>query len=1114
MKIHKNLVYLFKLYINKISMKNWNSYSPKEKVKLMQIFIRNGITDLNQMQEYINSFDTNPKKDLNKVDEAIQTLNQQDSYSSINRPTPTTYNTGGKKQSVEMTPSEAEALNKKLDTSQYMLAVGNSPEDPAYLSPGYLEPATVKAFDSQEDYNRHIGDKFGEYVSNSISNAGTKLAPVLAGTAAFPFALNLGMAAYANPFVRTALDVVGTIDGVRNFVSDNGVSKTIRLAKEGDTWGAVKSGVGDIFDIASIGDLYTVGKPLFHKAKKKFGEKVFGMVEDMNGYVKEGSHFRIVDKPAIDDAITSGVIRAKTGLYHGTPEYLKANFFKYLDDIPNWENMDAVNLRDLLESKGAFDDLSANAKKVAKIRIRNSTNQGGTVHYFRNTPYPAYEIKPSNYVIETPESVGSFVAGQKGREYTNVPLEKAEITLLKTNGSVKGASLPTKGSSYWKYSPFWEMWKSHNFATGGRLLDGNEEEQTLSGKGYIQTNQADLSDVETFNRNWYKYRDTQLANAIKDNYDAKYTEGLNFLQKGFPNWTDQTKVANAARNYINKKLDTVTEFDSREALKDLKTRSWLEDEYYNIFPNKKPNIELIGPPKPVSDSDLKFIIEFLYNGVYNPKTHSIVYNKGLEKSSTKVHERAHASVPMIKGVSRSPLLAPILKVQLMDTVKADPTYYDAVDEIYARLMQLRFANNLDPTHTYTLDEVKAMRNDSKFKDYGIFNRYTDESILLLLNEVAQNTTDSTKLNYVNPDNIAAYGGKLNTLENGGDKDNSYIPNIFLDPLSLVSFNKSNDNKLGVPYRDFNSSDYSYYDANKGNMPTEKGGHWTSRNNETGQILKSPDHPTFINELIEGLKKGYVPTENPIDDLFYSIPKINSYPDIPMRNLNERYNIFEDDKANNSKKAHRESLDNFIKNNPTLYGLNTADFADFFSQLAGLEGSYKKDAGKGMMYSGYYGLKDGSDDTEDEQHKRAFKHLAGLFQNSIVKEDILKGLSLGYSPAQILAKYWNQGNRVTQFLWNGVDDKDGKGSKISEYGWNMTADIDYLKYLKDAITDDEVKVKDAKSLNEAIVRVRKPNINYSNREADILKFNTARNKKFDTKKLRVGDTIYLTPPQEK
>lgn len=198
----------------------------------------------------------------------------------------------------EMTPLEAAALNKTLNNSQYMLAVGDSPDDPAYLSTDLLEPAVVKAFNSEEDYNRYQGEKFGEYVSNEISEAGTKLAPVLVGAAVAPWAISGGIAAYTNPITRSIIDLAGSIDGIRNAASKNGVRKTIRLAKEGDVWGTTKSAIGDIFDIAGgiglAGDIYRYGKG----AGKRLAESIVRIGDNASkpSYLKE----QLLNKDAIN----------------------------------------------------------------------------------------------------------------------------------------------------------------------------------------------------------------------------------------------------------------------------------------------------------------------------------------------------------------------------------------------------------------------------------------------------------------------------------------------------------------------------------------------------------------------------------------------------------------------------------------------------------------------------------------------------------------------------------------------------------------------------------------------------------------------------------------------
>lgn len=265
--------------------------------------------------------------------------------------------------------------------------------------------------------------------------------------------ISLGAGAASNKLATDLLITTGTsaADAGANFVTKD----TNSAAKQSTTDTAINI-AGDVLG-KGIGKVLDIGP-----VKQYIGKKL-GYVEDMNGYIKEGSHFRIVDKPAIDDAIQSGSIRAKTGLYHGTPEYLRENFSKYLPQLGDWETMDAFEIRKRLKELGAIGENNL----LQTMYIRNSTNHGGTVGYFRNTPYPNYLISKDNYVIETPESLGVFVPGHHGKEHINIPLDKAGATVLKTNGSIKNASIPTKGSSYWKYSPFWGMWKNTKFNLGG-----------------------------------------------------------------------------------------------------------------------------------------------------------------------------------------------------------------------------------------------------------------------------------------------------------------------------------------------------------------------------------------------------------------------------------------------------------------------------------------------------------------------------------------------------------------------------------------------------------------------------------------------------------------------
>lgn len=165
--------------------------------------------------------------------------------------------------------------------------------------------------------------------SKAIDKAGRKFAPVVVGAAAAPWLISGGVAAATNPLVKTAFDIAGSIDGIRNAASKNGVRKTIRLAKEGNVGGAIKSGVGDIFDIAGgiglVGDTYRYGKgaakrlaeavvrigdtadsPMFVK-KQLFNKNAINYI--LNPYADPNLAYKLPYKYSGEDAGTTGAHR-------------------------------------------------------------------------------------------------------------------------------------------------------------------------------------------------------------------------------------------------------------------------------------------------------------------------------------------------------------------------------------------------------------------------------------------------------------------------------------------------------------------------------------------------------------------------------------------------------------------------------------------------------------------------------------------------------------------------------------------------------------------------------------------------------------------------------------
>lgn len=359
--------------------------------------------------------------------------------------------------------------------------------------------------------------------------------------------ISLGGGAASNKLITDLLITTGTS------VADTGANFITKDAKLATKQSATDAAINIGADVLGKG----ITKVLDTGPIKQYIGKKLGYVKDMNGYIKEGSHFRIVDKPAIDDAIQSGLIRAKTGLYHGTPEYLRENFSKYLPQLGDWENMDAFEIRKRLKELGAIGENNL----LQTMYIRNSTNHGGTVGYFRNTPYPNYTISKSNYVIETPENLGVFVPGHHGKEYVDVPLENAGATVLKTNDSIKGASIPTKGSSYWQYSPFWDMWKNTKFTLGGEKTF-NEWFKTIPKEINDTTNYNLRRAYETLPKdeleNWRKGKGHLRSVVELENGDFEFLKSKNHptYQKEI-DWYNSNDAKSFRENYV---LDDSTEY--------------------------------------------------------------------------------------------------------------------------------------------------------------------------------------------------------------------------------------------------------------------------------------------------------------------------------------------------------------------------------------------------------------------------------------------------------------------------------------------------------------------------------------------------------------------------
>ena len=182
-----------------------------------------------------------------------------------------------------------------------------------------------------------------------------------------------------------------------------------------------------------------------------------------------------------------------------------------------------------------------------------------------------------------------------------------------------------------------------------------------------------------------------------------------------------------------------------------------------------------------------------------------------------------------------------------------------------------------------------------------------------------------------------------------------------------------------------------------------------------------------------------------------------------------------------KQEYIDSLDYFISQNPKIGQLDTAKFRDFLIGLVERESGFNPTAKQGSYFGWYQTNKRDADPYN--QHMNAFNHLNGLFNNTITKDDIQKARALGINDSALMLKYWNQGNRVNNYLWNNKDSADGLGTLISKYGNDLTMPLDVYDYALDNIYGNYT-VKEGDNWFNIQKRVRMPGRDYATAGKDL------------------------------
>lgn len=283
-------------------------------------------------------------------------------------------------------------------------------------------------------------------------------------------------------------------------------------------------------------------------------------------------------------------------------------------------------------------------------------------------------------------------------------------------------------------------------------------------------------------------------------------------------------------------------------------KSWSNKAAFNEFQNQLENLrtvkqyDVLGNTKfpHVPDSEFEAIKKLSNHtgGAYNPATHSISYISPY--AGTDVHELTHS-------LNANPQLNTIrygFEGNKLREGKQYNSYKDSADEIYSRLMQFRYLNKLDPKKKYTVEDIKKWRE--KYDDTDIVNRYNDEYLLHLLNNVASTKSSIEK----DGRKLAAYGGPL--------RDEYDNPDQYYDYITAEE---------------------------AGDMYDPRTKHWSSRDPRSGMILKNPKHPTFNMAIREDQSSGYTPFIDFSTGRYYTLTP-EEYAIAPNKMTLKKANLFQ------------------------------------------------------------------------------------------------------------------------------------------------------------------------------------------------------------------------------
>ena len=285
-------------------------------------------------------------------------------------------------------------------------------------------------------------------------------------------------------------------------------------------------------------------------------------------------------------------------------------------------------------------------------------------------------------------------------------------------------------------------------------------------------------DARTYLSNWLAKREKQLGENMGTTNPRMVRQELgNQLQNIY-----DTPISYDPLDYAYNSVGIPKLREKIEKEPDLEKRNKMYDE-----------LESLNKEKDLAYDNLMSDFDYI-GGSYSPYFNSIFVKDYLEPEEVEsaiLHELTHAlnyssgsmlnyNRPYTHNINPGKDIPQLEKIKKIVNENRDG-YYDNPTEIYSRLMEFRKKNKLNPSKTYTIDDIKDLRDRTenwffdKAQDYNLFERYTDDQILKLINDVASGKKQKMPVGKLGINELDAQPmKKLNQLlnfTNNPDKDN-------------------------------------------------------------------------------------------------------------------------------------------------------------------------------------------------------------------------------------------------------------------------------------------------------------------------------------------------------